>query len=193
MFRKAALALVLMMLISAPTYAQFIPKLEETDTRDQAVMSSLVQSVADAPGNYDHSLSSLRYGIKRDKPLGQYMCAPEVEFKSDYKKLSPELQAKFAYDLHQFLKNAGYDWPTVRRKIDFAFMPYEKQNDFAQFYFLRYYPPFKDLGFLYKDGFLNDALIDAHNIYGWYMRKEWGSADYTVFEDACVQQVIKKK
>jgi hypothetical protein len=46
---------------------------------------------------------------------------------------------------------------------------------------------------LYKDGFKYDAIVDATDIYGVYGRKAWSSADYIMFEDALLQEVVKKK
>jgi len=39
---------------------------------------------------------------------------------------TPQPQVKFAYDLHDHLKNAGYDWPTVRNNYNFKYLPYGK-------------------------------------------------------------------
>lgn len=194
MLKQLALTLLLAAVIPISAIAQFIPKLEEVDTRDQAVIQTLMRNITIKPNEPgDHMTASLRQGPGYPKPLGQYLVQPNTEFKSDYKNVPPEIQVKFAYDLHEHLKNAGFDWPTVHKQYDFKFMPYEKQREWSEFWWLRNYPAYKDLGFLFKDGFLHDSIIDATNVYGLYGRKAWSSADYVIFEDASVAHVVKKQ
>ena len=43
------------------------------------------------------------------------------------------------------------------------------------------------------NGVLNDAMLDATNVYNWYRRKDLRSADCIGWEDAALQELIKKK
>jgi hypothetical protein len=101
---KMKLALLAIALVMAPcafvqpsAQAQFLPKLEEKDTRDPAVMQAIEDYMT--ARNNNHTLKKFRYGSDEKHPLGQYYQEPNFAFKSDYAKLSLEQQAKFAYDL----------------------------------------------------------------------------------------------
>lgn len=187
MFKKLILSLAFIAMLIPPTMAQFIPKLEEVDARDKQVMAGLYSTVSNP------TFIAIRGGGATGKPLGQYLVEPNVVFKSDYKGLPIELQVKFAYDLHEHLKAAGRDWPAMQRNTQLNYEPYDKQREFAEFYFRRNYEPFKSMGIFFIDGFLNDALIDATNIYNYFYRQGHSSANYIIWEDAALQQIVKKK
>ena len=72
-------------------------------------------------------------------------------------------------------------------------VPYAKQREFAEFWWLRNYPEYRGMPFFFKDGFLKEALIDATNVYNWCAKKDYASADYVLWEDAAVQQIVKEK
>ena len=80
----------------------------------------------------------------------------------------------------------------MRKNYNFKYLPYDKQREWADFWWLRNYPQYKDLGFLFKDGFLYDSIVDATDIYGFYGRKAWSSADYIIFADASLQEVVRR-
>jgi hypothetical protein len=191
-FRRLAPALVSIALTVTAAQAQFFPKLEEKDTRDPAVMQAIEDFMT--AKNNDHTLKKFRTGPKEDKPLGQYFQEPNFAFKSDYANLTTDQQAKFAYDLNEYRKTAGLDWETIHKiPGDWHYMPYEKQSDFAQFYWLRNAPGFKDLGIIDKERFIYESLIDATEIYLIYRRKLQSSADTVIYCDSAVQHLIKKE
>lgn len=198
MFKRAVLVAGLVIMPSC-VQAQLMQKMDYTP-RNEQVMAGLFKAVTAKPTytgdpakGSDKSLTSVRGGNGDKKPLGQYMVEPNVEFKSDYRKLSPGLQCRFAYDLHEFIKNKGRDWPAMYADSKLKYVPYEKQREFADFWWLRNCPEYKGMGFFFKDGFLKDALVDATNIYNWYARKDYESANYVLWEDAALQDVVKEK
>lgn len=195
---KRAFLVGALVLMPSCVQAQFSP--EADDTRDGQVMADMLKAVTDKPTytgdpakGYDKSLTSVRGGTGDRKPLGQYIVDPEVEFKSDYRKLSPEMQCKFAYDLHEFIKSKGRDWLSMCRNPKLDYVPYAKQREFADFWWMRNYQQYKDMPFFFKDGFLKEALIDGTNIYNWCARKDYASANYVLWEDAAVQEIVKEK
>ncbi|MBU6450489.1 MAG: hypothetical protein KGS72_01830 [Cyanobacteria bacterium REEB67] len=113
----------------------------------------MLKQIKAGNGEITRRLSSVRGGADSKKALGQYLCQPEVTYKSDYPKVPVALQCQFAYDLHEHLKNAGYDWPSVQKNYDMKFMPYDKQLNFAMFWWQRNYPQYKELGFVLWRGF----------------------------------------
>ncbi|MBU6454383.1 MAG: hypothetical protein KGS72_21625 [Cyanobacteria bacterium REEB67] len=193
--KRAILAIALVLapvgFLQPGAQAQFVPKLEERDTRDQTVMQAIEDYMTARNGN--HTLKKFRYGVDEKQPLGQYYQEPNFAFKSDYAKLSTDQQAKFAYDLNQYRKAAGLDWETQHpRTVDWKYMPYEKQHDFAEFYWLRNSPEFKNCGILDKSRFIYESLIDATEIYLAYRRTVSTSADTVIYGDSAIQHLIKK-
>lgn len=194
MLKKYVLAVTLSISIFAATaaQAQFFPKLEEKDTRDQTVMQAIEDYMT--AKNNNHILKKYRYGTDEKQPLGQYSQEPYFAFKTPYTNLSIDQQAKFAYDLNQYRKTMGLDWETVHKKPgDFQYMKYDKQHDFAEFYWLRNAPEFKNLGIIEKEKFINESLIDATQIYLAYGRTMASSADTVAYGDAAIQHLIKKE
>jgi hypothetical protein len=168
------------------------PTLAEKDTRDPAVMRAIEDYMM--ANNNNHTLKKYRYGPKERQPLGNYYQEPYFAFKSDYANLSTDQQAKFAYDLNQFRKSLGYDWETIHpTTTDWRYMPYDKQRDFAQFYWQRNAPGFKDLGILDKDRFIDESLLDGTEIYLAYRRMLTSSADTVIYGDSAIQHLIKQK
>lgn len=192
MFRRLAPVLVSMALTAGAVQAQFFPKLEEKDTRDPAVMQAITDYMT--AKNNNHTLKKFRYGKEEKQPLGNYYQEPFGPFKSDYAKLSVDQQAKFAYDLNQFRKTLGLDWETQHAKtVDWKYAPYEKQSDFAQFYWLRNAPGFKDLGIIDKNRFIDESLIDGTEIYLAYRRLLASSSDTASYGVSAIQHLIKKE
>lgn len=177
--------------VQASAQGQFFPKLEEKDTRDPAIMQAIEDYMTAKNGN--HTLKKFRTGPKETQPLGQYYEEPNFAFKSDYAKLTIDQQAKFAYDLNQYRKSAGLDWETQHpRTVDWKYMPYEKQHDFAEFYWLRNSSEFKNSGILDKGTFIYESLIDATEIYLAYRRTLSTSVDTVIYGDSAIQHLIKK-
>jgi hypothetical protein len=172
--------------------AQFATKLDDISNRNEAVVQEMANALSNQPGP-DHSLAALRYGADWKKPVGQYECQPEMRFKSAYKDAEPLLQAQFAYDLYQHLKAGEYDYAHARLHENKRYMPFEKQRTFAEFWFLRNDKNFKTLSILNKDAYLNDALVDATNIWTWYDTRNWNSSDYVFYKQGCIQNIMAKK
>lgn len=164
-------------------------------------MSQLISVASAAPKiskskdgrEWDSSITSVRGGTGSKKPLGQYLVQPNMEFRSEYKNEATETMCQFAYDLHQFTVAKARDWKTMQRNSDLDYVPYEKQTEFASFWWLRHKENFKHMGGIAKDWFLNDAVIDGTNLYNWMYRQENGSADYVIWQDAAISALMKKK
>jgi hypothetical protein len=116
-----------------------------------------------------------------------------MEFRSEYKNEAPETMCQFAYDLHKFVASKGGDYRSMTMKPDSDYVSYEKQREFTSFWWLRHNKKLKDMGGIFKEWFINDALIDGTNLYNWSRRGLDGGADYTIWADAAVQQLMKKK
>jgi hypothetical protein len=134
-----------------------------------------------------------RRGSKKDHALGQYQWQPILEYQSGYENLPADLQFGFAQDLHNYLKGMHYTWPAVQKKLNFDFLPYHQQGDFAKQWWLKHDPGFEKLGPVAQDKFVHDALVDATNIYGIYARRYWDSPQYEVFEATAVTRLVEKK
>ncbi|MFA6556649.1 MAG: hypothetical protein WCT03_09490 [Candidatus Obscuribacterales bacterium] len=196
MFKRLALVLGCVAMMPLTVSAQFIKPLE-MNTRNQQVMTDLVTVITTLPTSkapmQDTSICPIRGGNGSSKPLGQYLVEPNTEFKSDYKKVPPAKMAEFAYDLHAFILSRNPDLTESQKISKLVFVPYDKQREFADFWWLRNYQPYKDQPAFFHGNFLDDALIDATNVYNWYRRKDLRSADYIAWESAALQELIKKK
>lgn len=197
MFKKLALVLGCLAMVPLSVSAQFIKPLELGDMRNAQVMSELQLVITAAPTSktpmQDTSICAVRGGNGSGKPLGQYMVQPNSEFKSEYKNVPATQMAQFAYDLHVFVQARNPDLTEAQKISKLVFVPYEKQREFADGWWRRNYKHYSDIPFLFHDGFLNDALLDGTNVYNWYRRKDLRSADYIGWEDAALQELIKKK
>lgn len=194
--KRAILATALVLtpfgFVQPSTQGQSLSTLEVKDTRNQAVMQAIEAYMT--AGNGNHILKKARYGSDEKQPLGQYYLEPNFAFKSDYAKLTIEQQANFAYDLNEYRKAAGLDWETQHpRTVDWKYMTYDRQHDFAEFYWLRNSTEFKNLGILDKSRFIHESLIDATEIYLAYRRTISTSADTVVYGDSAIQHLIKKE
>ena len=200
MLKKLALILACLAVVPMAASAQFIKPLEMTEARNPQVMAELLAVISAAPKLYknaqgqefDYAISGIRGGNGSKKPLGQYLVEPSFEFRSDYKKVAPEQMCQFAYDLHEFLKVQGKDWPAMQRDSKLDFLPYAKQKEYAETWWKRNYEPFKHMGWLFTDAFVYDALADGTNVYNWYRRKDFESQSYISWEDSALQELCKK-
>lgn len=142
MFKKVALILGLLVLVPSSVQAQFIQPLELKLTNSRPDVSALQAVMASSK-----DLGALRGGKSFNKALGQYMVKPNSEYQSAYKSAPVEVQAQFACDLHEMLTSKGKDWPAFQRDSNVGFLTYNKQNDFADLWWLRNYKTYKELPF----------------------------------------------
>lgn len=157
--------------------------------------------------------------------LGCYIGANDVEFKSDYKDLDPQTMANWAYDLSVWMGSHGGGWDNYLRyqretpvsgsdvnnilsrdlsaasgnpqpdAWDRSFIPYAKQREFAELYWDHYSEKFRHTPSMFRDWFLNDAILDGNNIYLEYQQRLGGkgSADFVSYKDATLAQLLKRK
>ncbi|MFA6556183.1 MAG: hypothetical protein WCT03_07135 [Candidatus Obscuribacterales bacterium] len=197
MFKKLALILGCLAMVPLSVSAQFIKPLEMGDMRNAQVVGDLVTVITALPTSktpaQDTSICTIRGGNGSSKPLGQYLVQPNSEFKSEYKNVPARKMAEFAYDLHVFVQARNHDLTEAQKINGLVFVPYEKQREFADGWWRRNHQQYKDMPFFFHDGFLNDALLDGTNVYNWYRRKDLRSANYIAWEDAALQELIKRK
>lgn len=200
---KKILIVSALLLIGQSALAQsFIPVLEAPQ-RNQQVMADLMSAISMAPtknekgeiAKLQFSMAGLRGGKPSNKPLGQYLVEPNMEFRSAYKDEDPQTMCEFAFDLHQFLLMKGRDLLALQRNSDLKTYPYEKQSEFADMWWRTHSKKFKNMGGIWKDWFIHDALVDATNVWNYtFLRIEkQGSADRTIIGDSMVQAVVRKK
>lgn len=200
---KRALTALAIIAATQGAYAQgiFQPIETQAPQRNREVMAELIMVASAAPRyekskdghEWDMSITSIRGGKGAKKPLGQYLVEPDMEFRSEYKDQPIETMCQFAYDLHEFITAKGGDYRSMAMKKDADFVPYEKQKEFAISWWRKAYPKYKDMSGMFKDWFINDALIDATNLYNWSRRGKDGGSDYISWADAAVSALMKKK
>lgn len=129
--------------------------------------------------------SIVRGGGKTGKALGLYAGKFNVPYKSGYAKLDPKVQAEFACALNNFIINSGGGYENYKNlpvdtsepvvtytpldkklqqisSFDRAFVPYKKQEQFARSWWERQNPGFSKMGFVWKDWWVNDSILDAN-------------------------------
>lgn len=180
---KKHLVLILVLSIGLPVTAQpqrFYVKpqlwLAENPSSSQSYFSQMYKFASED--------SQVRGGGKTGKPLGLYAGGFNQPYKSGYAKLDPKVQAEFAAALNSFILNSGGGYavyqsaprasepvvtytpldkklqqldPTAR-----AFVPYKKQEQFAKSWWERQNPEFSKMGFVWKDWWVNDSILDAN-------------------------------
>jgi hypothetical protein len=177
----------------------FIPAMGE-QPRDQAVMTGLLKTATEPPtkdkngeeAQLQFSMAGIRGGSGSKHPLGQYLVEPNFEFRSEYKNESTQTMCEFAYDLHQFVASKGRTYEDMRRDTNLDYVPYEKQAEFARSWW-RKNKKYDHMGGLFKDWFINDALIDGTNLYNYWYRDGHSCADYIIWGDAALQSLVKRK
>jgi hypothetical protein len=178
----------------------FIPAMGE-QPRDQAVMTGLLKTATEPPtkdkngeeAQLQFSMAGIRGGSGSKHPLGQYLVEPNFEFRSEYKNESTQTMCEFAYDLHQFVASKGRTYEDMRRDTNLDYVPYEKQAEFARSWWRRKNKKYDHMGGLFKDWFINDALIDGTNLYNYWYRDGHSCADYIIWGDAALQSLVKRK
>lgn len=153
--------------------------------------------------------------------LGCYICSTgDFEFKSGYKDLDAQTMAGWAYDLHEHVVNAGGGWENHLRyrsqtkpandvtnildqslgggspdAWDRSFIPYDKLYKWAKLYWDHYSEKFRHTPSMFRDWWLNDAILDGTNIYMEYQMRlgGQGSADFAAYKDDVLASLMKKK
>lgn len=198
---KRALTVLALIAATQGAFAQGFFQPIEAPPRNEQIMTELILVASAAPkydksadGHvWDLSITSIRGGKGAKKPLGQYLVEPDMEFRSEYKDQPVETMCKFAYDLHEFITAKGGDYRSMALTQGSDYVPYEKQKEFAIGWWRKAYPRYKDMGGLFQEWFINDALIDATNLYNWSRRSKDGCADYISWSDGAVRALMKKK
>ena len=150
-------------------------------------MAQVTQNYFNQIYKYASEDSQVRGGGKTGKALGLYAGGFNVAYKSGYAKLDPKAQSEFACALNNFILNSGGGYavyessssaagtsdPVVTytpldKKLQQsdpsarAFVPYKKQEQFARSWWERQNPEFSKLGFVWKDWWVNDSILDAN-------------------------------
>lgn len=198
--KRALIAVALICSTQVALAQGFIPVLEEPQ-RNEAVMTGLLKTATEPPtrdkngeeSKLQFSMAGLRGGSGSKHPLGQYLVEPNFEFRSEYKNESTQTMCEFAYDLHQFIASQGRTYEQMERNHDLGYVPYEKQAEFARSWWRRKNKRYDHMGGLFKDWFINDALIDGTNLYNYWYREGHSCADYIIWGDAALESLVKRK
>ncbi len=181
--KTASLVLAAIVSTTIAAHAQFTEKLEPQ--RDQTIIQGLVTEMPQLEGT--------RGGQK--KALGLYGYPPsDIEFKSGYKDLDPQTIATWAYDLHTFIHHKGGGWEKCQgdpNKYDDSMVPYKEQYDFAKVYWNSHSGKYKESGFVWKDWWANDAVLDGNDLYMHYQRDNAGLAQE--YLNGAMERLVKKK
>lgn len=195
MIRRLVLGLFLaLMAIQIEAHVQAKEKvvLLTSEPGSSGVMAQLL-AVAKAQ---DLSSTGVRGGSSSERPLGQYLVKPFQEFSSQYTKESVEAMCEFSYALHRFVaaKERDYDSFCLNRtksKPSSAFVSAAEQRDFARSWWSKR-KSFSKLNEAQKDNFLEEAVVDATNLYGWYARRVYGTAAYVAWSEGAVRSLLEK-
>lgn len=204
--------LFLMLLVSqiqAQVQARGKLELSPLEPGSNGVMAQLF-AVATAPPVYeqkngviqDLSTTGVRGGYSSERPLGQYLVRPYLEYKSEYRNEKAENMCRFAYDLHLFVRAKGRDYDSVlwrengARKltgssVNQGYLPVAEQKEFARSWWTRS-KRYKELSESAKESFVDEAVIDATNLYGWYGRRVYGTAAYVAWQEGFVRALVQK-
>lgn len=204
--KKSKIGVIAMAAILATqaVYAQgfFQPIEPQAPKRDTAVMNLLLAAASGEAKSttynngetLNYTMASIRGGKGSKKPLGQYLVEPNMEFRSEYIDQPVESMCDFAYDLHAFIVSKRGDYRSMATNSNGGeYVSYEKQKEFAISWWKRRYPRYEKLGGIFKDWFINDALIDGTNVYNWSRRNLDGGADYIAWADGAISALMKKK
>ncbi|MBU6451591.1 MAG: hypothetical protein KGS72_07430 [Cyanobacteria bacterium REEB67] len=194
--------------IGLPALAQFNLSVPQEEYRDPKVFGNFVYMML--PSTTSRTLADgthERYGIGRarlgadGKTLGSYSTEAHM-FNSAYKDLPDDLQEKWAYDLWQYCKARGCSFDVYRKLVgsplsDQAMnrtaVKYDDQKDFANMWWRRHYPEYKQMGFVFQDQFLNDTIVDATNVWTYFVFLDNPGALSVTWKDELVYRAIAKK
>jgi hypothetical protein len=162
----------------------------------------------------DMSINPLRGGGSSGKWLGCHLPGHEIQYRSEYKDLDPRTQAEWAYDLHQFVDNAGGGWDNFRRyqqqgaasnpngvgggsvsqDWDRSMISYDKQAQFASSYWDRHNgDKFRHMASMFRDWFIHDSLVDGTLLYMTLEGRAGRGSDYPGYKDAAIGAMVDKK
>ncbi len=171
---------------------------------------------AEAGNTLDMHITSVRGGADSGKPLGLYGTGSDVVFRSDYAKLGPADWATWTCALKTFIESKGGGYSNYTKYVGEqavpdthstfgvdishdndpmykSFVPYEKQEEFAKMWFSRHYPRFRKMGFVWKDWWVNDAILDGNNLIAREHIRSGAGADGVMYEDSNLARLLKKK
>ncbi|MDP3506427.1 MAG: hypothetical protein Q8T09_00425 [Candidatus Melainabacteria bacterium] len=145
----------------------------------------------------DESTTGIRGGNGAQRPLGQYLVAPNCEFSSAYTKESTETMCQFAYALHRFVALKGRDYDSYllkfsKNKTGFNYLPMADQRAFAKTWWEKQ-KSFNDLDEAQKSRFIDEAVIDATNLYGRYATIIYATSDYVAWQKGAVRALVQPK
>ena len=128
----------------------------------------------------NNGLTATRVGSDSGRPLRIYDLEKPIVFKSDYAKIDSKIQCKFPYDLGDFVEKSGGGWHNYAKAgtnadmQEKAYVPYKKQEEFARFWWDKYDRKFHDMGWVWKEGFVFEAILDSTNLFNVWYRREPG-------------------
>lgn len=145
----------------------------------------------------DESTTGIRGGNGAKRPLGQYLVAPNCEFSSAYTKESTEAMCQFAYALHRFVVLKGRDYDSYllnfsKNKTGFNYLSMADQRVFAKSWWEKQ-KSFNDLNEAQKSRFIDEAVIDATNLYGHYATIIYATSDYVAWQKGAVRELLQPK
>lgn len=165
----------------------------------------------------DFSTTAVRGGSDSGKQLGCYLNGNNTIYRSRYAQLKPEDWATWTCALRDFLQKNGGGWDAYRSYVgaqpqtmtsndllnptrdtsndpwDRSFVPYQKQEEFAKNWWSHYNPEFRKMGFVWKDWWINDAILDGNVLIGREHLRNRGSADGVMYEDSVLAKLLKKE
>lgn len=204
---RLLLSVVAALTFAGSAYGQFIKELPE-DVRDQKVFGQLVYmmlptttSRQTAEGKQEkYGMGSARTG-KDGKTLGCYVNDAH-KFNSLYKDVPAELQQQWVYDFWHYCQNRGCSFEAYRKVVGSpdnanaiarTTIKYEDQKTFSDMWWRRHYPDYKGLAPFFQDGFLNDSIVDATNVWTDFVCFDNPSALTTIWREELVSRAIQKK
>lgn len=145
----------------------------------------------------DESTTGIRGGNGAKRPLGQYLVAPNCEFSSAYTKESTEAMCQFAYALHRFVALKGRDFDSYllnfsKNKTGFNYLSMADQRAFAKSWWAKQ-KSFNGLNEAQKSQFIDEAVIDATNLYGRYATIIYATSDYVAWQKGAVRALLQPK
>ncbi len=145
----------------------------------------------------DESATGIRGGNGSRRPLGQYLVAPYCEFSSAYTKESNATDCQFAYALHRFVAQNNCDYDSYllnfsKNKAGFSYLAVSDQRAFGKSWW-EAQKSFKGLNEAQKSRFLEEAVIDATNLYGLYATRIYATKDYVAWQKGAVRALLEPK
>lgn len=145
----------------------------------------------------DRSTTGIRGGNGSRRSLGQYLVEPYCKFSSAYTKESAETVCQFSYALHRFVALKGRDYDSYllyfsKNKTAFSYLSVSDQRAFARSWWEKQ-KSYKGLNEAQKSRFIEEAVIDATNLYGRYATIIYATSDYVAWQKGAVRAVLSPK